>query len=345
MKNSQRTALIHITAVLVFLSLPILFSPDLQSIRNFVFVDGFKRNFACYTLLAAFFYANYYYFIPKFYFTRKLIVFILLLIASYAIIAMLPELIFPPMHHAFDHPPKFDGMHHGPPPMHNFQLPDGGSFFQFLLIVFLSVGLRTTTQLNTAKSEKLKAELSYLKAQINPHFLFNTLNSLYALAISKSDDAPNAVLKLSGIMRYVVTESSKAFVPLEKEMQYIRDYIDLQRLRISDTDKLAISITGNPEGRKIAPLVIIPFIENAFKYGVNAEENWHIQISINITENELIVEIINNQVQINLPGHYATEKGIDNTQNRLDLIYPGKHELTIENNEKTYKVHLKILLS
>lgn len=126
---------------------------------------------------------------------------------------------------------------------------------------FLSLLLRINKQLKESEEEKLKAEVSYLKAQINPHFLFNTLNSLYALTIEKSDYAPDAVIKLSNMMRYVVTESTNDFVSLEREISYISDFIDMQRLRISDENKLEYIIKGDTKGRKIAPLVIIPFIE------------------------------------------------------------------------------------
>ena len=135
------------------------------------------------------------------------------------------------------------------------------------------------------------------------------------------------------------------FVALEKEINYISDYIELQRLRIADASNLEYVVSGNPKGKHISPLVIIPFIENAFKYGVNAEEDWHISIRIDVAENVMTLDVVNNQVSISLPEEMTTEQGIENTQKRLDLVYPGEHELEIDDNEKTFNVHLKIQLS
>ena len=130
--------------------------------------------------------------------------------------------------------------------------------------------LKINSRLKLAEKEKVNAELSYLKAQINPHFLFNTLNSIYSLAIEKSDYTATAVVKLSSMMRYVITDASHKFVPLEKEINYISNYIELQKLRIDSSIKLMYTVTGDISDKKIAPLVLISFIENAFKYGVNA---------------------------------------------------------------------------
>ncbi|MFT3794989.1 sensor histidine kinase [Flavobacterium sp.] len=347
MSNTTRNYTLHILWITVFLSIPIFTSPDLG--QHMFEVTGFKRNFLSYFLLVVFFYLNYYIFIPKYYFPKRYFLYGAFVFFCYAMIVAIPDFFFPmkfmgpppfgPGHFPGDHPPM------GPPPDSIFGKPEGGSIFQFLLVLILSIMLRTRNQLRMLNSEKLKAEVSYLKAQINPHFLFNTLNSLYALTIQKSDAAPDAVLKLSNMMRYVVTESSNELVPLEKEMNYISDYIDMQKLRISEEDNLDYTIAGSPKGHKIAPLVVIPFIENAFKYGVNSEEDWHISIAIEIREKEFILVVKNNKVRVNISDAEATEQGIYNTQQRLEIIYPGQHELTIKDEPKTFDVHLKINLS
>jgi LytS/YehU family sensor histidine kinase len=261
---------------------------------------------------------------------------------SYFFIAYFPSLLFPI---DWQNMPKPQMGFPGKMPPRNFIRPmEGDSIIQFLLIFAMSFLIKINNQLTDIQSEKLKAEVSYLKAQINPHFLFNTLNSLYSLTISKSDDAPDAVLKLSNIMRYVVTESTNDFVPLDKELNYIKDYIDLQKLRIADNNYLNISISGDAKGKKIAPLVIIPFIENAFKYGINSEEDWKISIKIDIAENEFLMIVENNIVNVNLPENYASEQGIENSERRLDFIYPGSHELTVTETKEIFKVNLKINL-
>ena len=305
-------------------------------------VTPFKRNFLSFVFLLLFFYGNYYVLIPKLYFRGKLLAYFLALVLSYLIINFLPELLVP--EHMHDHHPHLRPPHHHPDRM-NFFFSYLRSLVQFSAIFFLALYLRINRRLRNAEKEKLKAEVSYLKAQINPHFLFNTLNSLYALTLEKSDAAPDAVLKLSGMMRYVVTESVNDFVPLQKELDYISDYIELQRLRIVDASRLSYVVTGNPDGKQISPLVIIPFIENAFKYGVNGEEDWQISININIQENLLTLVVSNNQVTINFHESAASEQGIENTKKRLNYIYPDQHELTIDDGEQSYRVTLKIRLS
>lgn len=190
--------------------------------------------------------------------------------------------------------------------------------------------------------DKLDAELSYLKAQINPHFLFNTLNSIYSLALQKSDDAANAVVKLSGMMRYVLTESQRESVSLEKEINYIKDYVELQKLRLGNAVRLDFNISGNAAQKQIAPLLLIPFIENAFKHGVNAEENSEIEIEINVTESAVNLFVKNNKVNVDNTTDVKTGLGVENTKNRLILLYPDKHHLTIDDNPLSFAVSLSI---
>lgn len=345
MPTKFRHAILHILGILAFLSIPVFTSPDFNSHFDLLIVSEFRKNFLSYVLLLLFFYANFYYFIPKFYFPKKTFLYFSLVFISYAVIVGLADFFFPSEFHMHGQLPPELGNRPSGPPNQLFFLPQGGSLFQFLLVLSLSFILKINSRLTEIHSEKLKAEVSYLKAQINPHFLFNTLNSLYALTIQKSDAAPDAVLKLSNMMRYVVSESTNDFVPLEKEINYIRDYIDLQKLRISETSNLEFEVSGNPKGKKIAPWVIIPFIENAFKYGINSEENWHIVIKINISDDHFLLDVTNNQVHVTIPEEEASEQGIENTAKRLAFIYPGGHDLQINDNKNQFHVHLKIKLS
>jgi hypothetical protein len=342
MNKLSRQIIINITICLIFLSFPVFSSPDFGTLSHMLEVPPFKRNFLSFVFLLLFFYLNYYVLIPKLYFRKKYLLYFLSLVVCYAVINHVPELIIKHPHRGM--PPPFPPPHRLPPDRMNFFFTYARSLIQFSAIFFLALYLRINRRLRNAEKEKLKAELSYLKAQINPHFLFNTLNSLYALTLEKSDDAPDAVLKLSGMMRYVVTESTNDYVALEKEINYISDYIELQRLRMADETHLEYIVTGNPKGKQISPLVIIPFIENAFKYGVNTEADWSIKIKIDIGENILTLDVVNNQVEISFREE-PSEQGIENTQKRLDLVYPGEHELIIDDNEKTFRVQLKIQLS
>lgn len=192
---------------------------------------------------------------------------------------------------------------------------------------------------------KAKAELLNLKYQLQPHFLFNSLNSIYSLALLKSNEAPTGILKLSNVMRYVVTESGEDFVSLPKEIEYIKDYIALQLIRTDESLDFSYTEIGNPENLKIAPLILANFVENAFKYGFNAEENSKISLKITIENKKLHFNLFNVKVNKNIPDNMTTKIGVKNTVLRLQQIYPEKHEIKITENEETYTVDLKLNLA
>lgn len=340
MKQRTRNLLIHILGIIIFLSIPIFTSPDFGSGLKLIRIVPFQKSFFQFFLLLIVFYVNYYFFIPNYYFNKKnRFWFFIFLVIQFTIIILLPNFIFgtkPDLPHEI---------------IHKEQNRESSIFLEaqtlipFLLVVALALLLKINNRLVKLRSEKLSAEVSYLKAQINPHFLFNTLNSLYALTLQKSNDAPQAVLKLSGIMRYVTNESSKDFVSLDKEINYIKDYVDLQKLRLNEeTTSLNFTITGNPENKQIAPLILIPFIENAFKYGVSTEEESKITISISIEETSLTLWATNTIVAIeNIVGE-NTQKGLENTKKRLNFMYDNKHKLHVTDNKNQYSVELKLFL-
>jgi LytS/YehU family sensor histidine kinase len=211
------------------------------------------------------------------------------------------------------------------------------------MIVLLSLGVASYNRLKETEEEKLKAELSYLKAQINPHFLFNTLNSVYALTVQKSDSAPEAITKLSAIMRYSITDAAQDFVSLEKELNYVNAYVELEKLRLTNKVNLNYTVKGSTAGKQIAPLIFIPFIENAFKYGVSTQENSVIDITITIDNNNLAVIVKNTKMRTDPKNKLGL--GIENTKKRLSLIYPGKHKLEIQDSEKEHSVNLNLNLN
>lgn len=277
---------------------------------------------------------------PNFYFKDKKFIYLIFILLFLIVILKVPDYFFPFEIHktnAFSsnrmEPPKFD-----------FHFIREG-LIQFVLVIVISFLIKLNKRYDDLKNEKQVAEISYLKAQINPHFLFNTLNSLYALTIQKSDLAPVAVLKLSGIMRYVVTESSQEFVTLEKEINYISDYIQLQKIRLDESVNFKYEIKGQLLNKSIAPLILIPFIENAFKYGINPDEDSFIHISIETDEKYITLEVENSIVNTTVDETSKTEEGLRNTKKRLEIIYPEKHELTIHESEKKYDVTLKIDLT
>jgi hypothetical protein len=225
------------------------------------------------------------------------------------------------------------------------------NFFDMLL--FLSVYLVLTTliklarawfRLNQVEQEKTSNELKALRSQLNPHFLFNSLNNLYTLARKKSDKAPEMVLRLSDILRYVIYDAETNFISLEKELDFLDKYIEVQRVRLDKGFQLKIDLPAEIQDLKIAPLLFLPFIENAFKYGANSgSETGTIIIRWGITGKQVSFYIENEKVLPDAvePARYKG-MGIKNVQKRLELIYPGRHELEIEDLERSFVVRLKI---
>jgi LytS/YehU family sensor histidine kinase len=192
--------------------------------------------------------------------------------------------------------------------------------------------------------EKLQAELNFLKTQIHPHFLFNTLNNLYALTLKKSDRAPDMVLKLSELINYMLYECTSDEVPLSKEVKFIRNYIDIEKMRYGDKLDVDIRVSGDINDRKIAPLMILPFVENCFKHGAseNLQQSW-VKITVDAPEEHIVVKVENSKASENGHARNGSEGiGIQNVKRRLDLLYPEKYELKIINGEETFLVILTI---
>jgi two-component system, LytTR family, sensor kinase len=190
--------------------------------------------------------------------------------------------------------------------------------------------------------EKLQAELKFLKTQIHPHFLFNTLNNLYGLTLKKSEKAPEMVLKLSELINYMLYECKSDEVPLSKEIQFIRNYVDIEKMRYGDKLDVDIRVTGDLTDRKIAPLILLPFVENCFKHGAseNLQQSW-VKVTVDSHPDHLVVKVENSKAGKNGEnGNHGI--GIQNVRRRLDLLYTGQHELKLINGEETFLVVLSI---
>lgn len=199
-------------------------------------------------------------------------------------------------------------------------------------------------RLRQTESEKLSAQIASLKSQINPHFLFNTLNNIYAIAIDTSPRAADMVDKLSEMMRYTMKETQQDFVLLEDEINYISNYIELQKLRLDRSVRLEYDCLDAIPPLRIAPMLLIPFIENAFKHGVNSEQKSRIRIGMQVSSTEFQLSVVNNKVNVQRDISERSGLGIENTRHRLNLIYPSRHLLTIHDNEKDFIVSLHINL-
>lgn len=196
------------------------------------------------------------------------------------------------------------------------------------------------------ENEKLTAELYFLKAQINPHFLFNTLNNLYYLAYSKSENTTEVIAKLSQMMRYMIYDSNHPKVLLSKEIEYMHNYISLERLRLNDQIPIKFEITGNTENVRISPLIFITFLENAFKHGVsNSNPKAWVNISIALQGKECIYIVENSKTAEQKEGVERTGIGLQNVQRRLELSYPGQYKLTTKETPEKYTIQLNLQLA
>lgn len=343
MKIKSTPVLFHVIGCSLFLLLPVIFWPGEGGIAEFFSDVRALRGYMTNVIILLFFYLNYYILIPQLYFKNRYLVFILILLLCYLVIAFLPEIFFPFKEHLG--PPEGHRPDRGiRPDRIRWMFRMGHSLFFFLAVVFLSLLLKLNNRLKQAEKERLKAELSYFKAQINPHFLFNTLNTIYSLSILKDDKTPEAVVKLSGMMRYVISDASHDFVPLENEIKYISDYIDLQKIRFGDTVKIDYQPCEPAAGKYIAPLILIPFIENAFKFGVNPEEDSFISVKISFSEPELHLSVFNHKVHDLNGTEQKSGLGINNARQRLSLLYPDKYRLSIEDRAAEFVVDLDISL-
>ncbi|MBK9108073.1 MAG: histidine kinase [Saprospiraceae bacterium] len=229
-------------------------------------------------------------------------------------------------------------------------------FINLIILSALSSLIRVPMDWLKIQSEKkelltrnIETELQSLKNQINPHFLFNTLNNLYALTLKKSEQAPEVVLKLSDMMRYMLYECNEPMVTIEQEMKYIRNYIELEKLRYSANSEIQLDVDEQLSKYKIAPLLLIPFVENSFKHGMqNTIDQAFIQIQAKLVGNELFFAVHNSKPQ-SAPDQARPKTvggvGLVNAKRRLELIYPMRYVLDIQDMPDTFKVDLRIDLN
>ena len=215
--------------------------------------------------------------------------------------------------------------------------------FLWILILIISIVYKEYNKIEEIKKQHKEMELETFRLQLNPHFLFNSLNTIYSLSLHNSEKTPNSILFLSSLMRYVLTEANKPMVKLKDELIYIDNFIDLQKLRFENNIDLIYNKKEILDEYFIAPMLLIPFIENAFKFSINNNITKNrILVDIEIKDKNLFVKIENNY-QINKIEN-STKIGIQNSKKRLELLYPNKHILKIEDNGHLFFVFLKIQL-
>jgi len=224
-----------------------------------------------------------------------------------------------------------------------------GPMALFLLVFVVGLGSNVVNQWFTAEEKKqeiskqqLQTELSFLKSQVNPHFLFNSLNSIYSLSVSNSKQTADAVMKLSRILRYTLEEANNNIVNLAQEIEFIRNYIEMQKIRLTDNVTIKFITKGDTGSVSIAPLLLIPFVENAFKYGISTHNESKICAEINAEGKEIRFTCTNTNFPSIALKNKGTGMGISNTKRRLELLYPDKHVLDIKETAETFSVSLTI---
>ncbi|MFI5161125.1 MAG: sensor histidine kinase [Sphingobacteriales bacterium] len=247
----------------------------------------------------------------------------------------------------------------GPPPKRRHN--DDNHFWNtgLLVIITLVVGAGTSVTVvqkwqkdkqerEELEKDKVTSELSFLKAQINPHFFFNTLNNIYALTQVDADVAGKAIHQLSRMMRYLLYDTQQGQTLLSQEIAFVKDYISLMQLRLTDVVRVNIDTPGNLKDLPLAPMIFLPFVENAFKHGVSATQQSHIDIII-FQQDKVINLTVKNSIMKDNSVSLDTNSGIGlvNTRRRLDLLYPGKYNLEVSelNANNEYTVHLTLDLS
>jgi len=351
--------LIHVAAWALFLALLTTLVPRPQEL------DRFEAIIVPSLFFISFYYFNFFLLTPKLFIPGRYFAFVLVCLVALIMTIAVPSVLtrsylgFP-----FRLRPRPDFFFLPEFPMPDFEFSSiigqvvlrrqGWHFFfrpeysytliVFLFILTLSTGIRIIQQWQQSEKEKVNAELAFLKAQINPHFLFNTLNNIYSMAIVKNEKTPFAIEMFSNLMRFVIYETQHDFVPLSRKIEYIDTYIELQKLRLSSSVTVNYKVSGNPGSLQIAPLIMMPFIENAFKFGISTEKASVITIKIEVLDDELNFFARNVKNYLSEKESSSFQLGIDNTIKRLQLIYPGRHTLEITENDQDYNVELNLHL-
>jgi hypothetical protein len=338
---------IHIIAWSIILSVPFFFTG--RETQELTFLSYVRKEVVPISLMIVF-YVNYLFLIDEYLFTKhtgrfilyNAVIIIVLLISVHYIFRLLP-------------PPE---MGHRPPPRMGYRdFKEEIAFFSYNLAIYmlvtgLSVAIKMTAQWyktqqeNTEISqERIKAEIQNLKSQLNPHFLFNTLNNIYSLIAISQERAQGAVLDLSKLLRYVLYESSQPLVPLEKEVEFIKNYVELMKIRLSKNVELKTDINIKDKNLMIAPLLFISPIENAFKHGVSNNTSSFINIVISQSDNKLVCLIQNSY----FPKRDESDKsgsgiGLQNLQRRLALLYNGHYTFESKLKGDSYESFLMLEL-
>lgn len=369
-------AFLHVIGWAVFVGLPFLTLPSFLWNREDMISMGMAQLLTN-ALIISFFYVNLRGLTPGLLHSRHTQRFLLILVAmlvSVVLVKVICFYVFPPAFMAprgMVKPPPVaafpgsasrpaigavgpSGPHSPWPGVLSSAISFGFAMLVSSLIALFRYNTRTQEMQQQMVLEKVSAELAMLKLQVSPHFLFNTLNNIRWLARQKSDQTETAVVTLAQLLRYMIYQAQRDRVSLRQEVQHLQDYIDLQKMRLTDMHTVEFRCEGDIDAYQIEPLLFIPFVENAFKYGFHGQQPGKIRIELVVHDNKLTFCIENPSVQPIL-GKLLTESaddqpekssgiGIANVQKRLALHYPNQHELRLTNEDNLFRVVLTISL-
>jgi two-component system, LytTR family, sensor histidine kinase AlgZ len=341
--NRQRVVLMHLSFWCVYLSF-FIYQLSSRPDSDWAHVIRVVSIAVPFSMLIG--YLNYFIFLPKFLEDKKLWRYLLVFGAAFAIVMVAR---FQLERFILDGYQQQDQYHY----LYQTRFIVQVVTINFFIVVFLGMirfvvdWFEFEAHKKNVENERLTAELNFLKAQINPHFLFNTLNNLYYLAYTKSPNTPEVIAKLSQMMRYMIYDSNYPKVPLSKEVEYMENYISLERLRLNDQIPIKFNIKGDVQNFLVTPFIFITFLENAFKHGVtnNNPKAW-VNVSLELNGNECSYQVENSKITSAKPE--AEEKsgiGLQNVMRRLELSYPDRHQLEVQDLSDRYMVNLKIKLS
>jgi two-component system LytT family sensor kinase len=287
---------------------------------------------------ASLFYANYFVFTPKLLYNHRTGSFVLLVMITIIAVVFLNNWL----DDFLGLPQAMEKIFAPEVPKHIEKQDHSGSYITIIMAMII-YGVSTVValskkmqhdQLNlqATEKEKISSELSLLKSQINPHFFFNTLHTIYALADRNTDTAKDAIYTLSHMMRYVIYDTKNDLTSLEKEIKFIEDYILLMRLRLNENVQVIFEKQAGMKDYEIAPMLLLPFIENAFKHGVSTIHPSYVYIDISQRNDQVKIEIKNSLFEASEHLEDSNGIGLMNTKRRLDLLYPNKYKLQVENN-------------
>lgn len=339
--------MLHLLIWIMLLGIPYLLSGE-----AIVFQQVVKRSWIPMAMYALLFYVNYLYLIPRYFFDKKQLWFLLFNLIMVGILIWFKQEVVSDLFTATD-PLKSDGASSGGPPR-----PPKGMFvyidtLSLIVPVIFAVALSMADRWkkmeairNQTERERLQSELKHLKYQLQPHFFFNALNNIYAMVDVSPGNAKIAIHNLSKLMRYFLYETTDEQVLLSKEVDFLHKFIELMKLRFSDNTQVQTDFAADIPAVKVAPLLFIAIVENAFKHGVSATKPSTISFGLSVNENELTFTSSNKNYPKTTADKSGSGIGLENLKKRLELIYPNAHRLsTFIDEDDYYKLSLSITVN